>query len=123
MPLLEARGHRFHSKTDTEVVVHAYEEWGPACVERFNGMFAFAIWDQRKRELFLARDRFGIKPLYYAQVDGRFLFASEVKSLLRGRRPAPRLAGGARRVLHLPEHAQRPDALRRRAHAARPATR
>jgi asparagine synthase (glutamine-hydrolysing) len=83
VPLLEARGHRFHSKTDSEVVVHAYEEWGAACVERFNGMFAFAIWDQRKRELFLARDRFGIKPLYYTQVDGRFLFASEVKSLLK----------------------------------------
>ena len=49
-PLLEARGHRFHSKTDTEVVVHAYEEWGPDCVERFNGMFAFAIWDQRRRD-------------------------------------------------------------------------
>jgi asparagine synthase (glutamine-hydrolysing) len=83
VPLLEARGHQFHSKTDTEVILHAYEEWGPACLERFNGMFAFAIWDRRKRELFLARDRFGIKPLYYALHDGRFTFASEVKSLLR----------------------------------------
>jgi asparagine synthase (glutamine-hydrolysing) len=83
VPLLEARGHRFHSKTDTEVVLHSYEEWGPACLSRFNGMFAFAIWDQRTRTLFLARDRFGIKPLYYAEADGRFLFASEVKSLLR----------------------------------------
>ena len=83
VPLLEARGHRFHSKTDTEVVLHSYEEWGPDCLSRFNGMFAFAIWDQRTRSLFLARDRFGIKPLYYAEADGRFLFASEVKSLLR----------------------------------------
>jgi asparagine synthase (glutamine-hydrolysing) len=82
VPLLESRGHTFHSKTDTEVVVHAYEEWGPACLERMNGMFAFAIWDQRRRELFLARDRFGIKPLYYALHDGRFVFASEIKSLL-----------------------------------------
>jgi asparagine synthase (glutamine-hydrolysing) len=83
VPLLEARGHRFHSRTDTEVVLHSYEQWGPDCLTRFNGMFAFAIWDQRTRTLFLARDRFGIKPLYYAQADGRFLFASEVKSLLR----------------------------------------
>ena len=83
VPLLESRGHAFHSKTDTEVILHAYEEWGPDCLSRFNGMFAFAIWDQRRRELFLARDRFGIKPLYYALHDGRFVFASEVKSLLR----------------------------------------
>jgi asparagine synthase (glutamine-hydrolysing) len=83
VPLLEARGHHFHSKTDTEVILHAYEEWGQDCLTRFNGMFAFAIWDQRKRELFLARDRFGIKPLYYAEHAGRFTFASEVKSLLR----------------------------------------
>jgi asparagine synthase (glutamine-hydrolysing) len=83
VPLLEARGHRFHSRTDTEVVLHAFEEWGASCLERFNGMFAFAIWDRRSRRLFLARDRFGIKPLYYAVVDGRFLFASEVKALLR----------------------------------------
>jgi asparagine synthase (glutamine-hydrolysing) len=79
---LEARGHRFHSRTDTEVVVHAYEEWGEACVERFNGMFAFAIWDRPQRRLFLARDRYGIKPLYwYAQHD-LIIFASEIKAIL-----------------------------------------
>jgi asparagine synthase (glutamine-hydrolysing) len=83
MPLLEARGHRFHSRTDTEVVLHAYEEWGPDCLDRFNGMFAFAIWDTRRRRLFLARDRFGIKPLYYAVYDGRFVFASEIKAILQ----------------------------------------
>jgi asparagine synthase (glutamine-hydrolysing) len=83
VPLLEARGHRFHSKTDSEVILHAFEEWGPECLKRFNGMFAFAIWDQRDRRLFIARDRFGIKPLYYTFHEGRFLFASEVKSLLR----------------------------------------
>jgi asparagine synthase (glutamine-hydrolysing) len=87
VPLLEARGHQFHSRTDSEVVIHAYEEWGPACLERFNGMFAFAIWDRRAQKLFLARDRFGIKPLYYALHDGRFLFASEIKSLLRAGLP------------------------------------
>jgi asparagine synthase (glutamine-hydrolysing) len=87
VPLLESRGHRFHSQTDTEVVLHAYEEWGADCLSRFNGMFAFAIWDRARRRLFLARDRFGIKPLYYAEQDGRFLFASEVKSMLRAGLP------------------------------------
>jgi asparagine synthase (glutamine-hydrolysing) len=83
VPLLEASGHTFHSRTDSEVVLHAYEEWGPACLDRFNGMFAFAIWDRRSRRLFLARDRFGIKPLYYALQNGRLVFASEIKALLR----------------------------------------
>jgi asparagine synthase (glutamine-hydrolysing) len=82
VPLLQSRGHTFHSKTDTEVILHAYEEWGPDCLQRMNGMFSFALWDQRRRQLFLARDRFGIKPLYYALHDGRFVFASEIKSLL-----------------------------------------
>jgi asparagine synthase (glutamine-hydrolysing) len=85
---LESRGHRFVSRSDTEVVLHAYEEWGAACVERFNGMFAFAVWDGRRRELLLARDRFGIKPLYYALHDGRLLFGSEVKTLLEAGLPA-----------------------------------
>jgi asparagine synthase (glutamine-hydrolysing) len=79
---LEAEGHRFRSRGDTEVVLRAFEEWGPDCVERFNGMFAFAVWDSARRELFVARDRFGIKPLYYVVADGRLLFGSEVKSLL-----------------------------------------
>ncbi|MDP9308731.1 MAG: asparagine synthase (glutamine-hydrolyzing) [Actinomycetota bacterium] len=87
MPLLEAHGHRFQSRTDTEVVLHAYEEWGPACLERFNGMFGFAIWDTRRRRLFLARDRFGIKPLYYSFHERRFLFASEIKALLQAGLP------------------------------------
>jgi asparagine synthase (glutamine-hydrolysing) len=80
---LEALGHRFRSSTDTEVVLNAYAEWGPASVERFNGMFALAIWDRRTRELFLARDRYGVKPLYYAEVGGLLIFASEIKSLLQ----------------------------------------
>jgi len=79
---LEALGHQFHSQTDAEVIVHAYEVWGQACVERFNGMFAFALWDAPRRCLFLARDRYGIKPLYYAQVGATVLFASEIKALL-----------------------------------------
>ena len=80
---LETFGHRFKTKSDTEVIVHAYEQWGAECVNRFNGMFAFAIWDARKREVFLARDHLGIKPLYYVQIGSRLLFSSEIKALLR----------------------------------------
>lgn len=79
---LEARGHRFASRTDAEVVIHAYEEWGRNCLDRFNGMFAFAIWDAAARRLFIARDRYGVKPLYYYVDDHVLLFASEVKALL-----------------------------------------
>jgi asparagine synthase (glutamine-hydrolysing) len=79
---LEALGHQFHSHTDTEVVVHAYEQWGDRCVERFNGMFAFAIWDRHERRLFMARDRYGVKPLYWYCKNGVFVFASEIKAIL-----------------------------------------
>lgn len=80
---LLAAGHQFRTHCDTEVIVHAWEEWGEACVDRFRGMFAFAIWDRNRGSLFLARDRLGIKPLHYALLnDGRLLFGSELKSLL-----------------------------------------
>jgi asparagine synthase (glutamine-hydrolysing) len=79
---LEARGHQFHSKTDTEVIVHAYEEWGEESVSRFNGMFAYAIWDRRNERVFLARDRYGIKPLYWFFENGTLIFGSEIKSIL-----------------------------------------
>jgi asparagine synthase (glutamine-hydrolysing) len=78
---LQAAGHIFQSRTDTETLVHAYEEWGEHCLNRLRGMFAFGIWDQRQGRLLLARDRFGIKPLYYAQDSGKFAFASEIGSL------------------------------------------
>ena len=82
-PELEARGHHFHTHSDTETIVHAYEEWGAACVERLRGMFAFAIWDEGERTLFVARDRVGKKPLYYTLTPGGTLvFGSELKSLL-----------------------------------------
>ena len=80
---LAARGHRFQTNSDTETIVHAYEEYGPACVEHLRGMFAFAIWDERTHKLFLARDRAGKKPLYYALTPrGTLVFGSELKSLL-----------------------------------------
>lgn len=80
---LEAAGHKFKTRSDTEVIVHAYEQWGKKCVERFNGMFAFALWDSNRRTLFLARDHIGIKPLYYVDLGNRVLFASEIKALLQ----------------------------------------
>jgi asparagine synthase (glutamine-hydrolysing) len=79
---LERLGHRFRTQSDTEVLVHAYQQYGPTCVDRFNGQFAFAIWDSRNNSLFLARDRFGKKPLYYARPRGAFVFASEIKAVV-----------------------------------------
>ena len=79
---LQALGHRFRGRCDSEVVVHAYEAWGPRCVERFRGFFAFALWDSVRGELLLARDRIGIKPLYYAWSDDRLVFGSEIKAIL-----------------------------------------
>jgi asparagine synthase (glutamine-hydrolysing) len=88
-PELEARGHRFYTNTDTEVIVHLYEDFGAACVAKLRGMFAFAIYDERRRSLLLARDRLGKKPLYYALENGRLLFGSEIKAILAA---APELA-------------------------------
>jgi len=80
--LLESKGHVFRGHSDSETIVHAYEEYGPDCVNHFQGMFAFAVWDKTEKTLFIARDRIGIKPLYYAVQDGKLLFGSEIKSLL-----------------------------------------
>jgi asparagine synthase (glutamine-hydrolysing) len=83
IPELEALGHRFRTRSDTEVIVHGWEAWGERCVDRFRGMFAFALWDENRQVLFLARDRLGVKPLYYARLDDdHLLFGSELKSLL-----------------------------------------
>ena len=83
VPELEALGHVFHTHSDTEVIVHAWEAWGERCVDRFRGMFAFALWDRNAGSLFLARDRLGVKPLFYAMLpDGQFAFGSELKVLM-----------------------------------------
>lgn len=87
--VLRAKGFRFQSKTDTEVLLHAYEAYGPDCVKRLNGMFAFALYDAEKDRIFCARDRLGIKPLYYLLDDGRFFFASEIKAILAALKQKP----------------------------------
>jgi asparagine synthase (glutamine-hydrolysing) len=81
-PQLEAAGHHYRTRSDTETIVHAYEQWGDACVEHLRGMFAFAIWDAPRRKLLLARDRLGVKPLYWARAGDRILFGSEIKAIL-----------------------------------------
>jgi len=97
---LLVRGHRFKTKSDTEVIVHMYEELGVECVQRFRGMFAFALWDANKRQLLLARDRLGVKPLYYAATSDTLLFGSEIKSILQARDWVPELdPTGLRRYL------------------------
>ena len=105
-PRLEAAGHAFDSRTDTEVILRGYATWGPSILQELRGMFALGIWNPDARELFLARDRFGIKPLYVARGDGWFLFASEVRALLATGLVEPTLdLDGALAVPGLPDHA------------------
>ena len=79
---LESRGHRFATHTDTEVILHLYEDLGPECLSRLNGQFAIAIYNERDRSVFLARDRLGVRPLFYTESDGRLVFGSEIKAIL-----------------------------------------
>ncbi len=81
IPELRAAGYEFRTRSDSEVILHAYAAWGDACVHRFNGMWAFAIWDTRRRRLFASRDRFGVKPFVYLERDGDFLFSSEIAGI------------------------------------------
>lgn len=85
IPELRALGYEFRSRSDSEVILHAYAAWGDACVERFNGMWAFAIWDVRRRRLFASRDRLGVKPFVYLEPEGEFLFSSEIAGILAAR--------------------------------------
>jgi asparagine synthase (glutamine-hydrolysing) len=85
-PVLEARGHRFTTNTDTEVILHLYEDFGPDCLTHLNGQFALAIWDAARQTLFLARDRLGVRPLFYTIADGALIFGSEIKAILADRR-------------------------------------
>jgi len=87
---LLTQGHRFRTKSDTEVIVHAYEEWGAACFERFNGQWAVALWDAARQELVLSRDRLGVRPLYLCEHDRRLYFASEVKAIFAANPAIPR---------------------------------
>lgn len=79
--ILEKSGYTFHTRTDTEIIIAAYDHWGPKCLSHFNGMFAFAIWDEREQTLFAARDRFGEKPFFYTYINNELIFASEIKAL------------------------------------------
>src|SRR5918911_4062538 len=90
-PGLEARGHRYRSRADSEAILHLYEEYGPDCVHHLRGMFAFALWDERRQRLLVARDRLGVKPLYYAQRGHTLVFGSEIKALLAHPAIEPRL--------------------------------
>ena len=90
---LTQRGHRFRTQTDTEVILHSYQEWGEECLQKFNGMWSFALWDHARQSLFCARDRFGVKPFYYAVYGGRFYFGSEIKQILQAS-AMPRVAKG-----------------------------
>ena len=94
-PDLERRGHRYSTRSDTETILHLYEEYGDDCVHHLRGMFSFAIWDSLKRRLFCARDRLGIKPFYYAISQGRFAFASEMKALFELPGMQPQMNHGA----------------------------
>lgn len=100
--LLAARGHVFTGHSDTEVLLHAYAEWGASCVDRFNGIFAFAVWAERSGKLFLARDRCGVKPLFYTKNADSLIFGSELKTVLAHPAVPPRVdANGLAEVLLL----------------------
>ena len=120
-PELEKRGHVFRTHSDTEAIVHLYEEYGLDCVQHLRGMFAFAIWDEKRRRLFIARDRVGKKPLYYAEHDGALLFGSELKCLLQY--PGFPREAGSRRAAPLPHAPVRPRSALRAAPRAQASAR
>jgi asparagine synthase (glutamine-hydrolysing) len=111
LPTLERAGHRFRSRSDSEVIIHAYEEWGVDCISRFNGMFAFALWDSRARRVLLARDRLGVKPLHYWSDGSYFAFASELKSLLAYERVPRHLNASALQTYLTYEYIPAPESI------------
>jgi asparagine synthase (glutamine-hydrolysing) len=115
---LEAAGHRYRTRSDTETIVHAYEEWGDGCVHRFRGMFAFALWDAPQRRLLLARDRLGVKPLYWARAGDTLVFASEIKGILASGLVAARPNLAVRGHLQIAPRTS--PGLRERSHFDRP---
>ena len=119
---LEQRGHRFATRTDTEVIVHAYEEYGESAWRRFNGQFAFALWDQRARQLWLVRDALGILPLFYAQIAGTVAFASEAKAIFASGLLAPRFNPAAIRQIFTGWSALPPATIFANVHSLIPGT-
>jgi hypothetical protein len=120
---LRARGHRYRTRSDTETVLHLYEEEGIGCVERLRGMFAFAIWDRDRGRLLLARDRLGIKPLYYAVTDHELLFASEIKAILAAMDTRPRFNEAVLPEFLANRFVAGEETFFRRSASSRPATR
>jgi asparagine synthase (glutamine-hydrolysing) len=119
---LQSRGHDFRTKSDTEVVVHAYEEWGTSCLDLFRGMFAFALWDERGETLLLAVDRFGIKPLYYGSFPGELIFGSELSCLLTSGRLPKDIDDGALAEYFTLGYVPPPATVFRGAHKLEPGT-
>ena len=118
-PDLERRGHRFTTNCDTEIILHLYEDYGPDCLKYLNGQFAIAIWDARQRRLFLARDRMGIRPVFYTLQNDQLIFGSEIKALLSSSsRQSRNLAGSTGAGLHFLEHAGPAHNFSRRARVA-----
>jgi asparagine synthase (glutamine-hydrolysing) len=119
---LQSHGHAFRTSSDTEVVVHAFEQWGVSCLNRFRGMFAFGLWDERREELLLAVDRFGIKPLYYSELDGDLLFGSELACLLASGRLAKDIDDAALAEYFTLGYVPAPATIFRRAFKLEPGT-
>lgn len=122
MEELKARGHHFKTRCDTEVILHAYEEWGEKCLDRFNGMFAFALWDEEEEKLFFARDRLGIKPFFFAHDGKRLVFSSEIQALLPALKSKPQLDEYGLTAYFMVQYVPSPDTIFKEIKKLSPAT-